>query len=95
MDVESPAGGRDRTKGFAPKKRTFHTGTLAEPYLGGVVPSPLERWPWKSHNVTQHAHDVIQHCGRFGEAVMAMWHVWQLGKAQGGLTFCSKRPMLP
>jgi hypothetical protein len=38
MDVETPAGGRDRTEGFAPEKRTFHRGTLAEPYLGGLCP---------------------------------------------------------
>jgi hypothetical protein len=39
MDVETPAGGRDKTKGFAPeKRRTFHRGTLAEPYLGGLCP---------------------------------------------------------
>jgi hypothetical protein len=39
MDVETPAGGRDRTEGFAPeKRRTFHRGTLAEPYLGGLCP---------------------------------------------------------
>ncbi len=37
MDVETPAGGRDRTEGFAPKKRRmFHRGTLAEPYLRGL-----------------------------------------------------------
>jgi hypothetical protein len=39
MDAETLAGGRDRTKGFAPeKRRTFHRGTLAEPYLGGLCP---------------------------------------------------------
>jgi hypothetical protein len=39
MDVETPAGGRDKTEGLAPeKRRTFHRGTLAEPYLGGLSP---------------------------------------------------------
>jgi hypothetical protein len=39
MDVETPAGGRNRTEGFAPeKRRTFHKVTLAEPYLGGLCP---------------------------------------------------------
>jgi hypothetical protein len=39
MDVETPAGSRDRTEGFAPKKRrTFHRGTLAELDLGGLCP---------------------------------------------------------
>jgi hypothetical protein len=39
MDAETLAGGRDRTKGFAlEKRRTFHKGTLAEPYLGGLCP---------------------------------------------------------
>jgi hypothetical protein len=39
MDVETPARGRDRTEGFAPeKRRKFHRGTLAEPYLGGLSP---------------------------------------------------------
>jgi hypothetical protein len=39
MDVETLAGGRDRTEGFAPeKRRTFHRGTLAELYLGGLCP---------------------------------------------------------
>jgi hypothetical protein len=39
MDVETPAGGRDRTEGFAPeKRRTFHRGSLAEPYPGGLCP---------------------------------------------------------
>jgi hypothetical protein len=23
------------------------------------------------------------------------WHVWQVGEAQGGLTFCSRMPHLP
>jgi hypothetical protein len=61
----------------------------------GVVPSPLERWPWKAHDITQEAHDVIQLYGHFGEIVMAVWHVWQIGEAQGGLTFCSRRLHLP
>jgi hypothetical protein len=34
------------------------------------VPSPLEHWPWKVHDVTQDAH--IQHYGHFWEAVMAV-----------------------
>jgi hypothetical protein len=39
MDAETPAGGRDRTEGFAPeKRRTFHRGTLAKPDLGGLCP---------------------------------------------------------
>ena len=39
MDVETPARDRDRTEGFAPeKRRTFHRGNLAEPYLGGLCP---------------------------------------------------------
>jgi hypothetical protein len=42
MDAETSAGGRDRTEGFAlEKRRMFHRGTLAEPYLGGL--SPLHR----------------------------------------------------
>jgi hypothetical protein len=43
----------------------------------GVVSSPLERWPWKAHGVIQDAHDVIQHCERFGEAVMARVAAWR------------------
>jgi hypothetical protein len=74
MDVETPAGGRDKTKGFAPeKRRMFHRCTLAVPYLGGVVPSSLERWPWKAQDITQEAHDVIQLHGRFGR------QSWQFG----------------
>jgi hypothetical protein len=67
MDVETPAKGRDKTKGFSlEKRRTFHRGTLAEPYLrGGGVPSSLEHWPWKAQDVTQEAHDVIQLHERF------------------------------
>ena len=39
MDAETPAWGKDKTEGFAPKKRrTFHRGTLAEPHLGGLFP---------------------------------------------------------
>jgi len=39
MDVYTPARGRDKTEGFAPEmRRTFHRGTLAEPYLGGLFP---------------------------------------------------------
>ena len=39
MDAETLAGGRDRTEGFSPeKRRMFHRGTLAEPYLGGLCP---------------------------------------------------------
>jgi hypothetical protein len=38
MDVETPAGGRDRIEGFAPeKRRTFHKGTLVELDLGGCA----------------------------------------------------------
>jgi hypothetical protein len=37
MDVETPVGGRGKTKGFSLEKRkTFHKGTLTEPYLGGL-----------------------------------------------------------
>jgi hypothetical protein len=40
MDAETPAGGRDKKKGFASeKRRKFHRGTLTEPYLGGCSPS--------------------------------------------------------
>jgi hypothetical protein len=96
MDVETPAGGRDRTEGFAPeKRRTFHRGTLAEPYLGGLCPlhwnvglgRPMTspRMPMTSSNIV----DVL------GRQLWQLWHVWQLGEAQGGLTFCSRRPMLP
>jgi hypothetical protein len=39
MNAETPIGGIDKTKGFALKnRRTFHIGTLAEPYLGGLCP---------------------------------------------------------
>jgi hypothetical protein len=39
MDADTPAGVRDRTKGFSlEKRRMFHRGTLAEPYLGGLCP---------------------------------------------------------
>jgi hypothetical protein len=73
MDAKTPARGRDRTEGFAlEKRRTFHRGTLAEPYPGGLCPHPLGCWPWKAHDVTQDAYDVIQHYGRFGEAVVAV-----------------------
>jgi hypothetical protein len=36
------------------------------------VPSPLGRWPWKAHDVTQDAYDVIQHLWTFWEAVVAV-----------------------
>jgi hypothetical protein len=39
MDGETPTGGRDKTEGFASeKRRTFHRGTLAKPYLGRLCP---------------------------------------------------------
>jgi hypothetical protein len=39
MNDETPAGGRDKTEGFAlEKRRMFHRGTLAELYLGGLCP---------------------------------------------------------
>jgi hypothetical protein len=60
MDVETLAGGRDMTKGFAPERRTFHRHP-GRALPRGVVPSRLERWPWKAHDVTQDAYDVIQH----------------------------------
>jgi hypothetical protein len=49
MDVETPAGGRDRTEGFAlEKRRTFHRGALAEPYLGGLYPFHWNVGPGRS-----------------------------------------------
>jgi hypothetical protein len=33
--------------------------------------------------------------GRFGRWTGQFWHVWQLGEAQGGLTFCSWRLHFP
>jgi hypothetical protein len=39
MDVETPAGGTDRTEGFAPeRRRTSCRGTLTELDLGGLCP---------------------------------------------------------
>jgi len=39
MEAETLVGDRDRTDGFAPKKRrVFHRGTLAEPYPKGLCP---------------------------------------------------------
>jgi hypothetical protein len=39
MDVETLAGGIDRTDGFSlEKRRMFHRGTLPDPYLGGLFP---------------------------------------------------------
>jgi hypothetical protein len=67
MDVETPAGGRDRTEGFAPeKRRTFHRGTLSRALPRGVVPSPLECWPWKAMTSPKTSYDVIHHCGVLG-----------------------------
>jgi hypothetical protein len=86
MDAETPAGGRDRSEGFAPeKRRTFHQRHLSRPIPRGVVPFPLGRWPWKAHDVTQDTHDVIQCLWRFWEAVVA-----RVAASRGprGLTFC-------
>ena len=92
MDAETPARGRDRTEGFAPKKRTFHRGTLAETYPGGLC---LLHWdvglgrPMTSPRMPMTYSSIYGHFGR------QLWHVWQLGEAQGGLRFCSRRPILP
>jgi hypothetical protein len=62
MDVETLVGGKDRTQGFASeKRRTFHKGTLAEPYLGGLCsfhwndglgrPRTSPRMPMMSSNI--------------------------------------------
>jgi hypothetical protein len=48
----------------------------------------------EGHDVTQDVHDVIQHLWRFWEAVVARVAV-AFPEAQGGLTFCSRRPTLP
>jgi hypothetical protein len=96
MDVETPAGGRDKDRGFAPeKRRTFHRGTLAEPYLGGM--SPLHRNVGLGRPRTSPRRFMMSSLlhGRFGETDRAVWHVWQVGEAQGGLTFCSRRLHLP
>jgi hypothetical protein len=93
MDVETPAGGRDKTEEFAPeKRRTFHRGTLAEPYPGGLCPLHWDvclGMPMTSPRMPMTSSIIY---GRFGRQ---LWHVWQRREAQGGLTFCSRRPMLP
>jgi hypothetical protein len=53
MDVETLAGGRDRTEGFAlEKRRTFHRGTLEEPYPGGCALS-IRMLALEGHDITQ------------------------------------------
>jgi hypothetical protein len=68
MDVETPTGGRDRTEGFASeKRRTFHRGTLAEPYLGGIIPlhriAGLGR-PMTSPNIPMMSSNIMDVLGR-------------------------------
>jgi hypothetical protein len=84
MDVETTTGGRDRTKRFSPeKRRMFHSLLHWDVGLGRPKTSP--RMPMTSSNSY----------GRFGRHLRKLWHVWQLGEAQGGITFCSRRLMLP
>jgi hypothetical protein len=96
MDVETPTGGRDRTEGFAPeKRRTFHRGSLAEPYLGGLCPLHWDVGlgrPMTSPRMPMTSSSIMDVLGR---QLWQWWHVWQLGEAQGGLTFFSRRLMLP
>jgi hypothetical protein len=47
-----------------------HPSHYIGPRIG--LASPLEHWPWKAHDVTMYAHDVIHHYGRFWETVMAI-----------------------
>jgi hypothetical protein len=53
---------------------------------------PTKTLALEGHDVTQDVHDVIQHLMDFGRQ---LWHVWLVPEAQGGLAFCSKRPMFP
>jgi hypothetical protein len=69
MDAKTPTGGRGVCTGEEEDVPQRHPDRALP---RGVVPSPLERWPWKGHDVTQYAHDVIQHYGRFGETVIAV-----------------------
>jgi hypothetical protein len=79
MDVETPAGGRDRIEGFAPeKRRTFHRGTLEEPYPRGLCPLHwnvgLER-PMMSPMMPMTSSNIMDVFGR------QLWQLWQLGEA--------------
>jgi hypothetical protein len=63
-----PDGCRDPSTGQRHEKGvcTGEEEDVSQRHLGralprGVVPSPLGRWPWKVHDVTQDAYDVIQH----------------------------------
>jgi hypothetical protein len=96
MDVETPAGGRDRTKGFvAEKRRTFHRGIPAEPYPGGLCPLHWDVGLGRPKTSPRMPMTSSSSYGRFGRHLRKLWHVWQLGEAQGGLTFFSRRLMLP
>jgi hypothetical protein len=96
MDVETPAGGTDRTEGFAPeRRRTSCRGTLAELDLGGLCPFQWNvglgrpRTSPRRFMTSSFLHETFWQMDR------AVWHVWQLGEAQGGLTFCFRRLHFP
>jgi hypothetical protein len=96
MDAETLAGARDMTEGFAlEKRRMFHRGSLVEPYLGELCPL---RWdvglgrPMTSPRMPMTSSSIMDVLGR---QLWQWWHVWDLGEAQGGLMFCSRRLILP
>jgi hypothetical protein len=93
MDVETPIGGRDRTKGLHRERGGCSMrGSLAVPYTGGLFPLHEDVGlgsPMMSPTMLMTSSNIYGHFGR------QLWHMWQLGEAQGGIMFFSKWPKLP
>jgi hypothetical protein len=96
MDVETPAGGRDKSEGLHRGRGGRSTrGSLADLYLGGLFPFHQDVGLGRPMTSPRTLMTSSSACGGFGRQLWQLWHMWQLLEAQGGLTFFSRRPMLP
>jgi hypothetical protein len=93
MDVETPTGGRDRSKGLHRRRERHSTrGSLAEPYPGGLCHFHQEVGLGRPMTSPRTLMTSSSACGGFGRQ---LWYMWHVPEAQGGLTFFSRRPTLP
>jgi hypothetical protein len=93
MDVETPAGGRDRSEGLHRRRGGRSTrGSLAEPYPGGLCPFHQDVGLGRPMTSPRTLMMSSNTCGGFGRQCVARVAV---PEAQGGLTFFSRRPTLP
>ena len=93
MDVETLEGGKDRSESFHRRRGGRSTkGIPIDLYLGGLFPFHEDVGLGRPMTSAKTLMMLSSACGGFGRQ---LWHVWHVPKAQGGLTFCSSRPMFP